>query len=124
MTFQDLEALGGFLDDVGTRDGVTVDQLSWALTDEQERDTARDVRRRAVLDAVERARDYADAAGFGDVTVVAIADVGLLDEPGAGRRMKSVHDGASTLGFAGGPLSFSPEDIVVSAEVEARFVAS
>jgi uncharacterized protein YggE len=77
-----------------------------------------------VQDAARRAQEYADALGLGKVRPVAIADAGMLGgglRPMAGggaeyMRMASAKD-------SGGELELSPEDIEVSVEVDARFVA-
>lgn len=123
VTFRDLDVFSGFLDDVGTRPGVAVEEVSWALTEVHDREYAREARRRAVADAEQRALDYAQAAGFAAVAFVAVADVGLLDEHRVGvRQSRAMALGAASMDS--GPMELSPEDIVVAAEVEARFLAS
>ena len=124
VTFRDLDVLGGFLDDVGARGGVSVEEVSWALTEEHDREFARDARRRAVADAERRARDYAEAAGLTTVTFTSLADVGLLDDPSGGpRRGKRGENWMVQSAPVGASPELSPEDIVVTAEVEARFLA-
>lgn len=126
VTFRDLDALARFLDDVGSRPAVTVEEVTWALTEQHEREFARDARRRAVADAQQRALDYAQAAGLRGVTVTAVADVGLLgDDAAAGVRPAvalGIHAGVAAM--RGGPPDLSPADIEIRADVEARFLAS
>ena len=78
-------------------------------------------------DAARRAQEYADALGLGPVRPVAVADAGMLSQgispmggsgPAAYLRMA-----AKDAGGGGAELELSPEDIEVSAEVDARFVA-
>lgn len=124
VTFRDLDAFSAFLDDVGTRPGVTVEEVSWALTQEHDRVLAREARRNAVADAQQRALDYAQAAGFTAVAFAAIADIGLLDDGGRGRAKTMDFMMPQSASAMGGPPDLSPEDIVVAAEVEARFLAT
>ena len=76
-----------------------------------------------MADAEQRALDYAQAAGFTTVAFAAVADVGLLDD-GAGRGARGYKAvSLSRAGMETSPPDLSPEDIVVAAEVEARFLA-
>ncbi|MHA3702115.1 SIMPL domain-containing protein [Jatrophihabitans sp. YIM 134969] len=128
VKFRDFDALARFVDDVGTRPGVAVDGIEWALTEARRRELERDARRRAVVDATGRAQDYATAAGLGSVVPVALADAGMLGDQSA------PHGGPGAVAFAraaspkaGGDaesLDLQPEDVTVAASVDARFVAS
>jgi hypothetical protein len=69
-----------------------------------------------------RARQYADALGLGSIRPVAIADAGMLGvelrpQDGAGSAYLRV--GAASA--AGPAVEFAPEDIEISAKVDARF---
>ncbi|HEY8590967.1 MAG TPA: SIMPL domain-containing protein [Naasia sp.] len=120
----DFEFLGGFLGDVASRDGVSVEGISWSLTEETRRAVLDDVRTRAVEDAVQKATVYARSIGLQTVRATALADPGML------------HDGNGAIEFADQPvmlrsakavdpgLSFRPEDIEVTAAVDARFLAT
>jgi len=124
--FTDFAALSEWVTRVSEREGITVDGVSWELTPETAKATERDVASEAVQVAVDRATAYAAAIGLTGVTAVEIADVGLLSKPtpesgqGSPKMMRAMM--ASDMG--GGPaLEFEPQPIVVSAAVEARFVA-
>jgi len=80
-----------------------------------------DARTRAVRDAVTRAQQYADALGLGAVTPVAIADAGMLNTAPESR-LQAAYLRAGAPG-AGPAAELAPEDIEVSATVDARFVA-
>lgn len=105
-------------------DDETLDShgVEWSLTDETSGRLLREVRAAAVADARARAQDYADAAGLGSPRLTALADTGLLSDSGGREafspRLRS-HSAVHELG-----QTVRPEDIRVSAEVEARFVAA
>lgn len=86
----------------------------------------REVRHQAVLDAVQRATDYAVALGLASVDVVALADVGMLGGDGRSAQMAEMQmQGAATAFRASGaPFAVNPQDVAVSAAVDARFTAS
>lgn len=71
--------------------------------------------------AVARASAYAAAIGRHDVRPIEIADLGLLGSASAppARLMAK----AAAFDAAGSAVQFRPDEIVVSAGVEARFVA-
>jgi uncharacterized protein YggE len=94
--------------------------VHWTLTDETSSRLRREVMAAAVTDARARAQHYADAAGLGPPRLTALSDIGLLGSAG-GAEMFSARlraGGADDLG-----QTVRPEDIRVSAEVEARFTA-
>jgi uncharacterized protein YggE len=118
-TFTDPATLSTWVDDVAVREGVQIDAVTWELSDE----TASAVRDRvaaaAVLDAVSRAVAYASALGLTNVTPIAVADTGLLASDSAVASPKMMRAMAAD---AGG-VDLRPEDVVVSAGVDARFSA-
>lgn len=125
-TFTDFAALSWWISDIAERDGVQVDAVEWALTPETARTTEAEVAAQAVRVAVERATAYAGALGLSTVTPLEVADVGLLapDRPEAPqpRMLRAAAFAASDAG--GGPaVELQPQDIVVTAAVEARFLA-
>ena len=104
--------------------GFTLDGVEWALTEARKKELARDARARAVQDAATRAQEYADALGLGAVRPVALADAGMLGEglhPQAQAAMAFARGAAAK--DSGGELALSPDDIEVTAVVDARFVA-
>ncbi|TQK72683.1 SIMPL domain-containing protein [Nocardioides sp. SLBN-35] len=110
---------------VSSAEGFRLDGVEWALTEARRVELERTVRVRAVQEAARRAQEYADALGLGTVRPVAVADAGMLSQgispigggPAAYMRMAAKESGG------GAELELAPEDIEVSAEVDARFVA-
>jgi hypothetical protein len=82
----------------------------------------REARRAAILDAIERGREYADALGAQVTGLVELADAGLTAQPIPHTLMLA----ARSEGFAGGPpaLDLDPQRQTVTATVEARFEIS
>lgn len=104
--------------------GFTLDGVEWALTEARKHELARQVRARAVQDAAARAQEYADALQLGPVRALALADAGML---GDGLRPMAVAESAYLRASkdmdGAAELTLSPEDIEVSAVVDARFEA-
>ncbi len=127
VTFTDFTVLSWWAGEVAEREGVQLGWIEWLLTPETRASTERDVATRAVGVAVARAAAYAGALGLSDVTALEIADLGLLtrqeQSPAPAPRMMMAK--AAYAADAGGApaVQLQPEDIVVSAAVEARFVA-
>ena len=126
-TFTDFDALARWVETVATTNGVTVGSIDWELSDATRTQLLDEVRTQAVRDAAAKALVYAQAAGLTSVSATAIADPGLLgaagDPPialgGGAPRMfaaKAMSDSA--------PLSFTPQELEVAAQVDARFTAS
>lgn len=124
VEFSDFTALSRWIGlHVAGVDGFRVSRVNWALTDAHRDELHRDVRRRAVLDAADRAQQYADALDLGVIRPVAIADAGMLGalspDGGGGQ-----HWGVMAAARGGTPVvEFVPEDIEVVAAVDARFAA-
>lgn len=126
-TFNDFEALARFIEAAAETHGVSVGQLTWELTRENLRAATNEVRSLAVQDAVAKATAYAKTIGLDSVTATALADSGMLDSapsaPGGGYALASAR-GLVAKGAGEPELSVKPEDIQVSAVVDARFVAT
>lgn len=128
VKFRDFGALGTWVGQhVAGTPGFSLDGVVWALTEGNRRDLERAVRTRAVQDAARRAQEYADALGLGPVRAVAVADAGMLGQglhpAGGGGPAPYQRMAAMAKDSAGGSeLELSPEDIQVSADVDARFV--
>ena len=90
VKFRDFSALSRWVGQhVANTDGFRVSHVEWALTSKRRTELLRQVRTRAVEDAVLRAQQYADALGLGKIRPVAIADAGMLGrEPASGRRCR------------------------------------
>ena len=124
VEFGDFTALSRWLAaHIDATPGVHVSHVQWTLTTERREELLKQVRTEAVKDAARRAQQYADALELGDVRPIAIADSGLL---GTGSRT----GGEREIGLMAAPRSvgsapeieFEPQDIKVSATVDARFV--
>ena len=71
-----------------------------------------------------KASVYAQSIGLGSVTAVALADPGMLgDQVRGGGTPEASFMRAKSVGGGEPSLSLKPEDIEVSAVVDARFVA-
>ena len=121
VKFRDFSALSRWVGEhVANTEGFRVAHVEWALTAKRREALEKEVRTRAVRDAVTRAQAYADALGLGQIRPVAIADAGML-----GTRTESGPAAAYMRAAAvgGAPdVELVPEQIEVSAEVDARFV--
>ena len=111
---------------VAGTEGFEISFVRWALTAKSRDELVTQVRTGAVQDAAARAQLYADALALGTVSPVAIADAGMLVAQAHSQRVDE--DGslyAEPRSSGGGPaVELVPEDITVSATVEARFVAT
>lgn len=127
-TFSDFLALSDWLNSAAEQDGLQVGAVEWQLSPETRAQTERAVATAAVAVAVDRAQAYATAIGRETVTPVEIADLGLLTGGSDGGAQPVMFKGARAMMMsadAGAPaIDFRPDDIVISAAVEARFTAS
>jgi uncharacterized protein len=124
VKFRDFTALSRWVaEHVANTEGFGISRVEWALTSERRNELTQEVQTRAVRDAAARAQHYADALGLGTVVPIAIADAGMLGAggpPGGGHGVDFVR--AAPMASGGGPnVEFAPEDIEVSAAVDARF---
>lgn len=123
--FADFAALGRWLTDVVTIDGVTVDGVDWALTEEHRDRLLPEARTAAVADARAKAEVYAASLGLHRLIVIAVADAGMLGtgpSPLAGS--EGIGMARMALAARGPDVEFAPRPITVVADVDARFVAS
>lgn len=124
--FSDFEALSSWIEEVVSIDGASVVSIAWSLTEASLTSALTEVRSRAVKDAVAKASVYAQSIGLGTVTATAIADPGMLGE---GAPTHAVAMDQAMMKFGGratesGPaLELKPEQLEVSAIVDARFIA-
>jgi uncharacterized protein len=123
VKFRDFTVLSRWIGEhVVNTERFRVSHVRWALTSKRRDEWFKQVRIRAVQDAATRAQLYADALSLGKVSVVAIADAGMLGvslHPEGGRGIEYL----SAVGpSGGGDVKLVPEDIEVSAAVDARFV--
>ncbi len=127
-TFTDFLALSDWLNSVAEQDGLQVGAVQWQLSPETRAITERSVATAAVRVAVERAQAYATAIGRRTVTPLEIADLGLLrghgDAPASPAMFTGARAAMMSADAGGAAIDFRPDEIVISAAVEARFSAS
>lgn len=125
-TFAEASELSLWVSDISPWDGVEVGWVDWHLTPETISRIEREVAAEAVGAAVARAQAYATALGLGAVEPIEIADAGLIapapTQPFAGApKMRGAMIQQS--GDVRASMEYEPDEIVVSATVEARFLA-
>lgn len=120
VVFRDLVRVGEWLGDLAADDDVTIGGIDWRLTDETLASARERAQRAAVADAVTKAGVYASALGLSTPVVVELADHGMLAaSPMAAQQVLAMRADKA----AGGPTEFSPQDLAISASVDARFTA-
>ncbi|MGW5075788.1 SIMPL domain-containing protein [Rhodococcus sp. NPDC004095] len=132
VTFTDFRAVGPFVSRVSEVEAVSVEHLRWWMSRKAEAKRVAKVRHLAVLDAIAKAQGYTESLGFTVFQAVAIADPGMLGPPttptpvGGGmlRSAMPMKAMAASLDGAGPELVLEPDRVTISADVEARFVAS
>ncbi|MBP5801880.1 SIMPL domain-containing protein [Microbacterium maritypicum] len=124
-TFAEASDLSIWVSDISPWDGVEVGWVDWHLTTATRAQVERDVAAAAVGVAVARAEAYAGALGLDEVTPLEIADVGLISsgQPSPGAPMLKVRGGVAFAADTAPAMEYEPEEIVISATVEARFLA-
>lgn len=125
-TFSDPSELSLWVSEISAWDGVEVGWVDWHLTPETRARVERDVASSAVSVAVARAEAYANALGLTNVTPLEIADVGLIshDRAPSAPQMLKARGAAFAAADSAPTMEYEPDEIVVSATVEARFSAN
>lgn len=133
VKFRDFEALSQFAAQVGGSAGVTLQYVEWALTEASQGHLRAQVLTQAVEEAKTRATAIAKAAGAHGVVPLEIADPGLLSGvsgTGPTGQARSVSARQGLASFAGGApqdqqgIDLAPEDVVIEAEVHARYTTT
>lgn len=124
-TFPEATELSIWVSDISPWDGVEVGWVDWHLTPETRTRLERDVAAGAVGVAVTRAKAYAGALGLDEVAPLEIADVGLISsgQPAPGAPMLKARGAVAFAADSAPAMDYEPEEIVISATVEARFLA-
>lgn len=124
-TFAEASELSIWVSDISPWDGVEVGWVDWHLTPVTRAQVEREVAAEAVSVAVTRAEAYAGALGLDQVTPLEIADVGLISsgQPTPGAPLMKARGGVAFAADAAPTMEYEPEEIVISATVEARFLA-
>ncbi|MET9733646.1 SIMPL domain-containing protein [Streptomyces sp. NPDC006458] len=118
----DFTALGELTTRLADLDLTHVDGPWWSLRPDSP--AHRDARRQAVREAVQRAREYAEALGTGLAALVELADVGAENPVGhqaSPGRMRSAAYAVAAESDTAAPLDLEPERQHVYATVNARF---
>ncbi|MGI9823939.1 SIMPL domain-containing protein [Agromyces sp. Marseille-Q5079] len=120
VVFRDLVRVGEWLGEAAPTEALTIGGIDWRLTDQTLATTQEAAQRAAVTDAVAKAAVYASALGLGTPVVVELADHGMLSAvPAAMPGVMAMRGDKAS----GGPTEFSPQDLVITAAVDARFSA-
>lgn len=122
-TFAEASDLSVWVSEISVWDGVDIGGVHWHLTPQTRAETEREVASSAVGVAVQRAEAYATALGLQKVTPVEIADAGLISREQAPAPQMMMARGAAFAAESAPAMQYEPEDIVISAAVEARFTA-
>lgn len=122
-TFTDFAALSDWTAELAEVDGVQVGTVDWTLTPATRARLEREVAVAAVASAAERASAYAQALGRSTVVPLEVADLGLLAPGDRSSSPRLMAKAAMDMEMASSPVDFRPDEIVVSAAVEARFRA-
>ena len=124
QTFRDFEALAGWVETTAELPDAAITGIAWELTESTRTSAVAEVRSRAVKDAVAKATVFAQSIGLRQVRAIALADPGMLgDQTGGGAPTPMVR--AAMLASDAAPqLTLKPEQLAVTAVVDARFVAS
>ncbi|MET8308907.1 SIMPL domain-containing protein [Micromonospora sp. NPDC005173] len=117
VTVTDFTALGELMLRLADQDQVEVAGPWWELRPDSP--AHREARHAAITDALQRAREYAEALGAQVTSLIELADAGPADRPMFARA-------AFDVGSAGGPpeLELDPQPQTVQAAVQARFTIS
>ncbi|MEV4739212.1 SIMPL domain-containing protein [Streptomyces sp. NPDC049555] len=123
-TLTDFTALGELATRLADLDLTRVDGPWWALRPDSP--VHGEARRRAVQEAVQRAREYAAALGAELVAVVELADIGAENTPAPGPMPAPPGAVMRSAGYGGAPdtapaLDLEPRRQTVHAHVNARF---
>ncbi len=125
VAFSDLAALSDWVGVVSLLEGVSVEGVTWSLTEARRQSLTQEARRRAVENAVAKATVYATSLGLSSVRPLALSDPGMLgDGPAPVQPPQPLFARAVSADTGGATLALKPEEITISVQVHARFAAS
>jgi uncharacterized protein YggE len=126
IRFRDFALLGAWTEKLGTIPNLTIDSISWALTDATRKRLETEGRKLCAEDSMNKAKDYAEAFGIDRraVRVVELTDTNTSIESGTGHIGVSNSSGYSISKWEGGNAStFENEEIRLRSNVRVRFMA-
>jgi uncharacterized protein YggE len=126
IKFRDFALLGSWIEKLGTIPNITIDKISWALTDVTRKRLETEGRKLCADDAMNKARDYAEAFGIDTraVRVAELTDTNTSVNFETGHIGVSNSSGYSITKWEGGVTStFENEEIRLRSIVTAKFVA-
>ncbi|GGY39078.1 SIMPL domain-containing protein [Streptomyces djakartensis] len=120
----DFTALGELTTRLADLELTRLDGPWWALRPDSP--AHREARKKAVGEAVQRAREYAEALGTSLAALVELADIGAENTPPAfpqppGGRMRSAAFAGAAENATAAPLDLEPQRQYVHAQINARF---
>jgi uncharacterized protein YggE len=113
----ELSRVGPLVDTWGTRDALELAGVTWDISPAERAEAERQARVDAVAVAARRARDLGEAIGRTTIRLCQLADAGLLGDGPSGPVAKAALGGGAGIGLV-------PADVVVTAVVEARVLAT
>jgi hypothetical protein len=122
VRFCDVAELGSFASMLTTMENVSVQQISWELTDATKAGLGTRGRIEAIRDANHQAKDYAEALGRGEVTAYEVT--GGHSGISAQAHHYGGHGHAAYLGGGGGggeELNFEPENVGFACNVTVKY---
>lgn len=125
VTFRDFAALSDWATRWGGRSGWSLQGVEWTLTEPVRANLERAALEGAVADARTRAETIAAASGAGQVTVLDVADPGLLARTAEGGQIVSamMERAMAKSGGEGEGVAIAPEAVEVEVVLHARFEA-
>ena len=126
IVFPDFDALSELLSAFASTEGISFQNIDWELTDATRTMATAEVRSRAVKDAVAKATVFAQSIGLGSVRATALADPGMLGDQGSPSSEPVLFAANARMAKSGGnpELRVTPDEIEVTALVDARFIAA
>ena len=124
VKFADFGKLGSVATQLSTLPFISIDRIDWRLTDATRASFATQSRQRAVMDAVEKAKDFAAAVNMENVVAIEISDTkggNIYMDP----RIRAHYHGGGEMhrGPQDEGLSFEPENVDVTCGVQIVFRA-
>jgi len=121
IRFADFEKLGAACKDLANMPFVSINSISWELTDKTKKDIIPEVRRLAVEDAVSKAQHLAAAVGKRNVVPV---EISCFDSGSSSRGSPTVHHRkVGRTQEEEGELNFEPSNVDTSCTVNCKFEA-